>query len=334
MSHPPAPPANPVLLHAWSLAREIMGRRLDLLRVPGLAAQAGFNGVEWLDRLMPSFEPAFWEELAAAQKEAGLTSAALSLSLDLTAAPGLVAAQKDRTKIILGLCPRLGVSAARVSVGGGGLSLARLILHTQLNAKRAGEPRPLNALGRGLYRLMLRLPARVHRASRQPEPLALQSVAWSLQPLARQAAGLGIRLGVENHFGLTSHPQSLLELLDLVAQEPGESLHERRDEGWAARSPQAGPGLGVCLDTGNWPLGVDPTAAARLLAPRAVLVHWKLQSQTPQDSERAHLAAQAQAIRLAGYQGMVSVEYEGPGSGLQGAQEGRRLWEELSRAAR
>ncbi len=324
---PSAPPAAPVLLHTWSLARELLGRKLNILQVPALAAQAGFQGVEWLDRLLPSYEPAFWDALAAAQKRAGLQTAAFSLSLELAAGSQAVAAQKDRAQAIIGLCPRLGVKALRVAVGGGGrLSMARLMLDVQAGGWKSGEPQPLNALGRGLYRLMLSLPPQTKKAGDWADAMSLQSAAWSLQPLVRQATNLGMNLGVENHFGLTSHPQDLLTLLDLVTEAANRGAeHEHGDAGWAARAPLAGGGVGVCLDTGNYPSGVDPAKAADLLAPHAVHVHWKLRSNPPSPEERGNLARNAAALRKVGYQGAFSVEYEGKGPGLAGAKAGREL---------
>lgn len=319
------------LLHTWSLANEILSKQLDPMDLPGMAAGAGFKGVEWLDRLMPSFEPAYWDELAAAQKDAGLDAAAFSLSLELGAKPQATASQKERAQAILSLCPHLGVKAVRVSIGGGGgLSIARLMLLTQQGMSRAGDPQPLTPMGRGLYRLLLKLPPQSKEAGEPADELALQSAAWSLQPLTRQAANLGISLGVENHYGLTSHPHDILTLLDLVNESrAAKTEHEHSDAGWAERSPTAGHGLGVCLDTGNYPKGVDPVEAARLLAPRAVHVHWKLRSNPPGEKERVNLEQQAQALNAAGFSGMASVEYEGPGRGLDGAKQGLELLRQM-----
>jgi sugar phosphate isomerase/epimerase len=319
------------LIHSWSVAGEILSKQLDPMDLPGMAAAAGFQGVEWLDRLMPSFEPAYFDELAAAQKNAGLSTAAFSLSMELGAKPQAVAAQKERAQAILSLCPRLGVKAVRVSIGGGkGLSMARLMLLTQPGMNREGEPQPLNSLGRGLYRLLLKLPPQSKQAGEPADELALQSAAWSLQPLARQAANLGISLGVENHFGLTSHPQDMLNLLDLVNESrAAQDEHEHGDAGWAERSPTSSGGVGVCLDTGNYPKGVDPAEAARVLAFRTVHVHWKLKSNPPSEEERANLRQQAEALSAAGYAGMASVEYQGPGLGLDGAKQGLEVLNQM-----
>jgi sugar phosphate isomerase/epimerase len=180
---------------------------------------------------------------------------------------------------------------------------------------------------------MLSLPQTAKNASNRADAISLQSAAWSLQPLARQASGLGMRLAVENHYGLTSHAEDLLTLLDLTAgEQSGRGVHENQDAGWAARtplSPLAGGGLGVCLDTGNYPLGVEPAQAVALLAPRAVHVHWKLKGNPPADEERRSLAMHAEQLQDSGYDGAFSVEYEGKGEGLAGAKAALELLREL-----
>jgi len=45
-----------VLLAQVSLLPEILGKKISAGDLPRLAAQNGFQGVEWLDRLLPSLE--------------------------------------------------------------------------------------------------------------------------------------------------------------------------------------------------------------------------------------------------------------------------------------
>ena len=52
-----------LLLHAWSLRRPLLGGKLKASDLPGLAVELGLQGVEWLDRLLPSYDPGDWSEL-------------------------------------------------------------------------------------------------------------------------------------------------------------------------------------------------------------------------------------------------------------------------------
>jgi sugar phosphate isomerase/epimerase len=301
-----------VLLHAWSLGASLLSGKVRVHQLPGLAIAAGFEGVEWLDRLLPSYEPRHWEKLQQAQQEAGAISAALSLSLELNAPPTLVAEQVDRAKRLLGQCRLLNVQTVRVSVGGGGqASLSRVLVHLErLRSSQGREQIPLGRLSRWVYRLAFQ--AANKHGHKLPPPAGdaiLQSAAWALQPLARQAQELGLRLGVENHFGLTSHPEDILKLIELTGQ-----------------------GLGVCLDLGNFCDGQDVKAACRTLAPFAVHVHFKTLQPRPQIKDSGiDYAACLKALHNAGYSGAFSAEYQGRGDGMAGAKAGadllRRLWE-------
>jgi len=249
------------LLHAWSVGRELVSGSLKAGDLPARAAERGFAGVEWLDRLMPSFRARDWEALGQAQQRVGLETAALSLGLEILQPPMALAGQVDRAKAILGLCPMLKVKAVRVSLGGGGFfSLNRLLADLdRLRPRRERKEQPLGILGKSLYRLsagFLRKPADSGRPlPARANAMLLQSAAWALQPLARQAGDLGLVLGLENHFGLTSHVEDILQILELAGTTQNN--------------------LGVCLDTGNFSQGQDPAQVAGLLGHRTVHVHFK-----------------------------------------------------------
>ncbi|MFH1058728.1 MAG: TIM barrel protein [Pseudomonadota bacterium] len=312
----------PLLLHAWSLRRELLGGKLTPADLPGLAADEEFNGIEWLDRLLPSYDHALWQALGRASVAAGLGPGALSISLRLGAPATLLAEQLDRAKRMLGQCADLGVDRVRISLGGGPRpSRGRLL--DRLETLRPADDRAARPLG-GLVRLAYVLHARLGRpGSPAPGPLlpradaiTLQRAAWALQPLARQARDLGLGLNIENHWGLTTHPEDLLALIELAWQ-----------TGLEARDGRGAP-LGVCLDTGNWHPRLDPAAAAGQLAAKVGMVHFKLYGVDEAGLPRG-LAGQLAALRAAGYEGGFSLEYEGPGAGIAGVRAGAALFRSL-----
>lgn len=314
-----------LLLHAWSLRRPLLGRKLKPTDLPGLAMELGLQGVEWLDRLLPSYDPRDWSELGRLSRKAGLGPGALSLSLPLEVGPVRLAEQVDRAKRLLGQAPRLGVRTVRVGLGGGprrwpGQVMRRL---ESLRSRSAREARPLGGLTRLAWRMHSLAggggSARAVNMPLRAAELELQSAAWLLLPLARQAQALDLSLCLENHWGLTSHPEDLAALVDMVWRA---GLESREGQGAA---------LGVCLDLGNWPTQVSPAAAARLLAPKVTHVHVKLTSPLAQaEAQPRDFAAQLEALRQAGYQGGFSLEYEGPGPARAGLVAGvqllRQIW--------
>ena len=298
---------NPVILHSWSLGREILSGHYPVERVVHLASKYGFAGVEWLDRLMPSYDPRLWSELAIVNQDNACDFNALSLCLEIGAPPPVLAEQVDRAKMVLGLGARLGIQAVRVSVGGSGRASIGRVLGAleRLRTKRSRQKRPLGLLSRLAYKMMIRVPA--SRRDRPPPPRAdqktLQRAAWVLQPLARQARELGMVMGLENHYGPTSHPEDMLEILKLC-----------------------GNGLGICLDMGNFCPGQDPVAATRLLAPRVVHVHFKvLSARAVEEIDSETYPVMLKTLWEQGYSGMFSLESEGEGRGLEGAVAGSEL---------
>jgi sugar phosphate isomerase/epimerase len=124
----------------------------------------------------------------------------------------------------------------------------------------------------------------------------------------------GLALGLENHFGLTSHPEDILAILELAGQDEN---------------------LGVCLDLDNVCAGQDALAMVRTLAPHAVHVHYKARDMDPQaEARRLGYEERLAALARAGYKGAFAVEYLGPGDGIAQAQAAARalqgLWGEKS----
>jgi sugar phosphate isomerase/epimerase len=313
----------PILLHAWSLAKPLLSGRFESGQLPALAAQSGFEGLEWLDRLLPSWEPSAWRELGQAQARAGLGTGALSICLELQAPKPLVAQQVDLAKQLLSQCADLGVKVVRVGIGGRGASLGRLFLALERGrGPQARQQRPLGPLARWAYALWLRAgrPGRADTRALPPRASAgeLQSAAWALQPLARLAQDLGLVLALENHFGLTSHAEDMLLLKELVWR-----------AGLEGRAGQGAP-LGICLDLGNFHPASDRRAAVELLAPSVVHVHFKTSRPDPrQEASRWDYAGLLRVLAGAGYAGAFSVEYEGPGDGLAGARAAADLLNSL-----
>ena len=312
-----------ILLHVWSLSRQLLSRRLTSAQLPALAAQAGFDGLEWLDRLLPSLRPEDWRELGQSQRQAGLGPGGLSLGMELKAPPARVAEQVDRAKRLLSQCRDLEASVVRLGIGGGQASLGRLLFTLEsLRPQAARGLTPLGLSARLAYRLWLGAgrPGLAPRAALPPrvDPMLLQSAAWALQPLARLAQDLGLVLGLENHFGLTTHAQDMLELVKLVWLAGLEGREGR------------GTRLGVCLDLGNFHRQIDVNAAVDLLAPHVVHVHFKTNHPDPRpEADRKDYAGLLTRLAREGYSGAFSVEYQGPGDGMAGARAAAALLREI-----
>lgn len=134
-----------------------------------------------------------------------------------------------------------------------------------------------------------------------PDSALLPQMRGNLQRLVQKADGL--KVGVENHGGLSSDPTLLAALVEGIA--------------------------GCCLDLGNYlpPLRHE---AIKPLAPHTVHVHAKSyafdQSGNETTVDYPTFIALLQAV---GYQGYYSIEYEGYEDAERGIAQTRRLLERL-----
>lgn len=304
-----------VWLGQSSLLKETLRGQYPPDQLPAIASKNGFDGIDWLDRLLPSHRARDWAALGQVCGAAGLGPCGLNLNLSYGLPPARLERHLALLADLLGQCQLLKVKVVRVALAEGGLSVNNLLQTVAgLRPESARRIDPLGPLGRAAYRTLHRagfIGDHGRRISPPPRatPKRLQAAASALKPLAKRANDLGLTLGLENHWGITSHPADLLAILEMV-----NSDH-----------------LGVCLDLGNFYKEQDALAAIAVLAPSTVQVHYKARALDPEDDVPAFgYTASLGLLKNLGYGGAFSIEYEGPGPGLAGARAAarvlRRLW--------
>jgi sugar phosphate isomerase/epimerase len=304
-----------VWLAQVSLLPEMLGAGVGPWELPALAARHGFSSVEWLDRLLPSCDHVTLARLGEACRQAGLGPGGLSLSIQHQAKPARLGQQTQRALGLLEACPALGVEFVRVALGGGGLSVNGVLESlAALRPPRFRRSTPLGLAGRAAYRLMAAAGlTRDQRHASQPPPASEREqrlAVRALAPLAQRASELGLRLGVENHWGLSGRPADLLGLVYNL---------ERYN-------------VGICLDLDNFYRDQDSLAGVAALAPSALHVHYKARARDAAgEARRLDYRAKLGVLKAEEYNGSFSVEYEGPAPRLGGAARAagvlRELWE-------
>ena len=123
------------------------------------------------------------------------------------------------------------------------------------------------------------------------DPAAMRErAAESLRALLDYAQGSGLRILIENHGGLSSDPDWLISLIELVGH----------------------PQLGTLPDFGNFPKGADWCAAVEKRMPYAGAVSAKCYDFDLDGNETTiDFARMMKIVRAAGYSGYVGIEYDG-----------------------
>ena len=181
-----------VLLAQVSLLPEILSKKISSWQLPSLAARNGFQGVEWLDRLLPSLKHQVLRRLGDLSREAGLGPGALSLSIPYDAGPSRLAGSTQRCLSLLEACPDMGVSVVRVALARSGANLGHLLeAIASLRTKQARQSDPLGWAGRLTYHALVRAGmARDHCHAAAPSPhrkaeLDRAAGAWNPWPKGR-----------------------------------------------------------------------------------------------------------------------------------------------------
>ena len=134
---------------------------------------------------------------------------------------------------------------------------------------------------------------------------AVGRVIDTLRTLLPVAMASGIKLAIENHLGLSADPNSLVEIVT------------------ALNSPY----VGVCLDLGNFHAG-EADEGIKLLAPHAIHVHCKSHSFDASGEEtKINYRMAMETLRVAGYDGILSIEFEGDGHPAEGIRKTKALIE-------
>jgi sugar phosphate isomerase/epimerase len=122
-------------------------------------------------------------------------------------------------------------------------------------------------------------------------PAAKQRCIDALDECGAYAGSKGIFLGLENHHGIVTEPEDLLDIIRAVKS----------------------PWVGINLDTGNFQTD-DPYADLAKCAPYAVNVQFKSQIKRrgQKEKEPADLARIVKLLHDANYQGFFALEYEAP----------------------
>ncbi len=270
-----------IAVSAWSFQRWLYEGKLRQADVPGRVADLGFKHVELLEMFLQPRPPG-------------------RLARWLGRKPATTSASPDYSRSTLH-----ELRAGRLRAG---TRLVCWAIDTDLTlvnpqARKAHIAHIATALEAARY---LGAPlVRLTTGGQPGDVTAIQRAKDMLRNLAVVATTLGLKLAVENHFGLSAQAQTLAEIVTAIGH----------------------PNVGVCLDLGHL-TAKQFDEELGILAPLAIHVHAKSRQFDAQGEEtRIDYCAALTALKAAGYAGVISIEYEGEDDPPQGIGQTRALIE-------
>lgn len=284
-----------------------MNGKISLEELVAIANQYEFDGIDILDRYIRNAD---LNHIISETKSLGL-GAVLSINTDLTVSRAKLNYQLEHFQNMLKLGKDLGASVIRFTLGGGQLSLQAL-----LNNIEAMHLLPQKVAVRLQYlaeNLFLSRPVSMliqKTRGRKPvppfDPHNCDKAVNALKRILPLVNQLNLHLAIENHWGLSINPDNILYVLNQI-----DSDH-----------------IGTCPDFGNFLDTQDKYACLKKLLPKAKLVHAKSYAFDEAGEENSIDYSQClQLMKSCGYQGDISVEYEGAGAGIKGAVQTKALIE-------
>ena len=273
----PAPPGRRIRLGVSTYSYwHFSETKYPIEKVIDHAAAVGFDGVEILHRQMEQEGAGYMNALKRRAFEAGLDLIMLSIHQDFVdPEPAKRREAVDHTKHCIDLAHQMGIPAIRLNTGRWGTirSFDELM-------KAEGQEPPIEGYGQE------------------------DAIAWCVESIGQclpHAEQAGVVMALENHWGLSTNPDTLL------------GIYREVDSPW----------LGINMDTGNY-VG-DPYPQIEKLAPHADIVQAKTYIGGgvwyTLDLDYVRIA---RALQAAGFQGYVSLEMEGNAPAEQAVEESYR----------
>jgi sugar phosphate isomerase/epimerase len=259
------PGGNVLSCESYSFDQLLKKKQMTLLDVPVRLKQLGIKGVSLNDIYFPSFDDTYLDQLDAAIHATDRVVTAFIIDLN-----GDFATDDDQKR-------RDNVEAVR----------RRLAAAKRLNAPVVRIN--VGATGKG---------------EEADGTVGIARVIEAFKSLLPTAKDLGLKLAIENHWGVSTHADWVLRIIQGTDMQC----------------------VGSCLDFKNWPKDADLYDEVKKLAPRAFHTHAKANAFGEDGEETGCDYARVFALlRHNGYRGAISIEWEGQGDCVEGITKTRDL---------
>jgi sugar phosphate isomerase/epimerase len=292
-------------LSAWCFQESMHQGKISLEQLPALSAHYEFSGIELTDRQLIPFSPDHLRAIRNACR-ASSQKVILDISSDLTLLDDEAwSAQLRYTTKMLEVASGLGARKVRILLGGQSFSLQKTLAKKRGGEVENGHVGRLKSLA---FNPTIGRLSRYFRKRTLPriknETAKTEQAIVSLRRLLPIAQELGISMAIENHWGISSYPETILRII--------EECPSRY--------------LGTCPDFDNFPKNVDPYEGLDRLSANAIHVHAKSKTFLANGEEKYINYSRCMAIlRIHHYDQSITIEYEGDENPLTGSLQTRAL---------
>lgn len=303
---------KPIYLSSWSIRNQLESKKLSLAEFFDFVAENGFDGFEVVDRHLQSLAENYINSLARARLKSSI-GINLAVSNDFTLErPNLLQMQVNYVLNMIRLAEQLGAKTIRIYLGGIDNIFQKILKQILTRKTDSTELQSIKRQKSLVSKLLnLKLFRSLHTLSikqKKPEPFTdngmrdrILKALDCVLPLAEQNS---INLAIENHRGVSVGTENVLEIINHYGS----------------------PYSGTCPDFGNFTNHQDRYRELAKLLPLACMVHAKSYRFTS-DGEETEIdyARCISLIKKAGFNGPITVEYEGDGDPMTGSFAARDL---------
>jgi sugar phosphate isomerase/epimerase len=287
-----------IYISAWNFNRQIQKKKITLESVIELAARHHFAGVEIMDR---QFNLKAVERIKAAALQANI-KIILGVSSDLTHKNKMLwRSQVGYVLKMLKVAQALECPKVRILLGGQSISFQKMLAGSGNND--TGKPPSVSdsSLKKMLTHPILSKLSHTIRKNQPAKikdlPQKMERAVLALKNIMPAAEKYDIRVVIENHWGISSYPKVILDIIAKVGS----------------------PYLGTCPDFDNFPADIEPYAGLAQLMQKAGHVHAKSRTFNQiGEEEGLDYKRIMEIFRACNYQDTITIEYEGGGDTLEG----------------
>ena len=302
-----------IYILAHSLKRTSRRRGLTLFNLPRFVREQGFEGLEISDRQIAGFGEDALQRFAG-ECQSNRCRLIVDINVNFTSPDNRFLDEEiTHSKKMIRMASDLGVGTMRICLGGQAITVQSIFRkrrrewprdQEKTSAQRppSGSPVKIQA-----ETIIMRL-GHIIRSSMSARIRGLESklrrAVNSLRAIVPAAADRGIRIGIENHWGISGDPRNIIRIIEEVNS----------------------PNLGTCPDMGNFPRGINPLDGLEALAPHTVILHAKSYGFRRDGEEKSIDYGKCLSIfHRSGFDGPITIEYEGLGDDLEGCRLTREL---------